>query len=161
MTLIIFKFSLYETIRMSGIEELENESRLRELEEDKFKAEKNNSGKNIKEKYSYSGDFRKKSLPILFLGMQIWGLTLLVFTGYIGDNVIVGANSVVPKDRVIPPNTIWVHGKAIPRVPRHKAEVLHQPIGGPTVVFEKVETTDNDEEEKREGTTIPSNGERF
>ncbi len=33
----------------------------------------------------------------------------------IGDNVIVGANTVVPKDKVIPANTIWVHGKAIPR----------------------------------------------
>ena len=35
----------------------------------------------------------------------------------IGDNVIIGANTVVPKDKVIPPNTIWVHGKAIPRKP--------------------------------------------
>ncbi|MHA1935524.1 MAG: acyltransferase [Candidatus Thorarchaeota archaeon] len=35
----------------------------------------------------------------------------------IGDNVVVGANTVVPKDKVIPPNTIWVHGKAIPRKP--------------------------------------------
>jgi hypothetical protein len=68
---------------------------------------------------------------------------------------------VVPKDKVIPPNTIWVHGKAIPRVPSHKAEVLHQPIGGPTVVFEKVELTGEKGEEEREGTTIPSNGERF
>ncbi len=33
----------------------------------------------------------------------------------IGDNVIIAANSTVPKNRVIPPNSIWVHGKAIPR----------------------------------------------
>lgn len=33
----------------------------------------------------------------------------------IGNNVIIGANTVVPKDKVIPDNTIWVHGKAIPR----------------------------------------------
>jgi serine acetyltransferase len=52
----------------------------------------------------------------------------------IGDNVIVGANTVVPKDRVIPPNTIWVHGKAIPR----KVKVIEgQVIGGPRVVIDK------------------------
>jgi acetyltransferase-like isoleucine patch superfamily enzyme len=40
----------------------------------------------------------------------------IVFAGSkIGDNVIIGANTVVPKDREIPPNTIWVHGKSIPR----------------------------------------------
>jgi len=33
----------------------------------------------------------------------------------VGDNVIIAANSTVPKDRVIPPNSIWIRGKAIPR----------------------------------------------
>ncbi len=33
----------------------------------------------------------------------------------IGDNVIIGANTTVPKDRLIPSNSIWVNGKAIPR----------------------------------------------
>jgi acetyltransferase-like isoleucine patch superfamily enzyme len=40
----------------------------------------------------------------------------MIFPGaVIGDNVIIGGNTVVPKDREIPPNTIWVHGKATPR----------------------------------------------
>lgn len=33
----------------------------------------------------------------------------------IGDNVIIGANTMVPKDRVIPANSIWVHGKVASR----------------------------------------------
>ena len=52
----------------------------------------------------------------------------------IGDDVIVGANTVVPKDTKIPPNTIWVHGKAIPRKVQGVTATLHQPIGGPTPV---------------------------
>ncbi len=106
---------------------------------------------------------RRLYLKTVKLGNNVTvGANAVILPGAdIGDNVIVGANSVVPKDKVIPPNTIWVHGKAIPRIPRHKAEVLHQPIGGPTVVFEKVETTDENDGEEREGTTIPSNGERF
>jgi len=67
----------------------------------------------------------------------------------IGDNVIVGANTVVPKNTTIPPNTIWVHGKAIPRKPKGKADVLHQPIGGPA-------QADPDDEAH-----IPENGERL
>ncbi|MGY5872556.1 MAG: DapH/DapD/GlmU-related protein [Candidatus Thorarchaeota archaeon] len=67
----------------------------------------------------------------------------------IGDNVIVGANTVVPKDTTIPPNTIWVHGKAIPRKPKSKAEKLHQPIGGPS------------ELEPEDKVDIPENGERL
>ncbi len=58
----------------------------------------------------------------------------IIFPGaVIGDNVIIGANTVVPKDRHIPDNTIWVHGKAVPRRPGSKEEELHQPIGGPPV----------------------------
>ena len=55
----------------------------------------------------------------------------IVFPGAeIGDNVIIGANSVVPKDRVIPPNTIWVHGKAIPRRSRREPRDVPK-LGGP------------------------------
>ncbi|MFX1559020.1 MAG: acyltransferase [Promethearchaeota archaeon] len=106
---------------------------------------------------------RRLYLQTVRLGNNVTvGANAVILPGAdIGDNVIIGANSVVPKDKVIPSNTIWVHGKAIPRIPLHKAEQLHQPIGGPTVVFEKIETADNDEGEEREGTTIPSNGERF
>jgi serine acetyltransferase len=39
----------------------------------------------------------------------------------VGDNVIIGANSIVPKDRVIPPNSIWVNGKATPMKPETAA----------------------------------------
>ena len=65
----------------------------------------------------------------------------------IGDNVIVGANTVVPKDTTIPPNTIWVHGKAIPRGPQSKEEILHQPIGGPPLLNREdhVDTPENGE----------------
>jgi acetyltransferase-like isoleucine patch superfamily enzyme len=59
----------------------------------------------------------------------------IIFPGaVIGDNVIIGANTVVPKDGRVPDNTIWVHGKAIPRRPGSKAERLHKPIGGPPVM---------------------------
>jgi acetyltransferase-like isoleucine patch superfamily enzyme len=59
----------------------------------------------------------------------------IIFPGaIIGDNVIIGANTVVPKDRTIPPNTIWVHGKAIPRKTDPTIEEMHQPIGGPPVM---------------------------
>jgi acetyltransferase-like isoleucine patch superfamily enzyme len=106
---------------------------------------------------------RRLYLKTVKLGNNVTvGANAVILPGAdIGDNVIVGANSVVPKDKVIPPNTIWVHGKAIPRIPGHKAEELHQPIGGPTVIFEKVESTEENDTEAREGTTIPSNGERF
>ncbi|MFX1579194.1 MAG: acyltransferase [Promethearchaeota archaeon] len=106
---------------------------------------------------------RRLYLQTVRLGNNVTvGANAVILPGAdIGDNVIIGANSVVPKDKVIPDNTIWVHGKAIPRIPLHKAEELHQPIGGPTVVFEKIEAVDEDDKEEREGTTIPSNGERF
>lgn len=59
----------------------------------------------------------------------------IIFPGcVIGDNVIIGANTVVPKDRHVPKNTIWVHGKAIPRRPGSEEEELHKPIGGPPVM---------------------------
>jgi hypothetical protein len=48
--------------------------------------------------------------------------------------VLIGANTVVPKDGHVPDNTIWVHGKAIPRRPGSKAERLHKPMGGPPVM---------------------------
>jgi len=47
--------------------------------------------------------------------VTIGGYAIVLAGSKIGDNVIIGANTVVPKDRVIPPNTIWVHGKSIPR----------------------------------------------
>jgi carbonic anhydrase/acetyltransferase-like protein (isoleucine patch superfamily) len=56
-------------------------------------------------------------LNTLTLGnnVTVGGYAILFPGSVIGDNVIIGANTVVPKDRTIPPNTIWVHGKAIPR----------------------------------------------
>lgn len=78
------------------------------------------------------------------------GANAVVLPGVeIGDNVIIGANTVVPKDKVIPSNTIWVHGKAIPRKPEEKAETLHQPIGGPPAL---------DQEDEAD---VPANGERI
>ncbi|TFG33919.1 hypothetical protein EU527_05925 [Candidatus Thorarchaeota archaeon] len=77
---------------------------------------------------------RRLYLKTVRLGNNVTvGANAVILPGAdIGDNVIVGANTVVPKDTTIPPNTIWVHGKAIPRKPESRVEVLHQPIGGPT-----------------------------
>ncbi|MFW9806402.1 MAG: acyltransferase [Candidatus Thorarchaeota archaeon] len=106
---------------------------------------------------------RRLYLKTVKLGNNVTvGANAVILPGAdIGDNVIVGANSVVPKDKVIPPNTIWVHGKAIPREPLPEAEALHQPIGGPTVIFEKIDKVRENDVDEEEGTTIPSNGERF
>ena len=106
---------------------------------------------------------RRLYLKTVKLGNNVTvGANAVILPGVdVGDNVIIGANSVVPKDEVIPSNRIWVHGKAIPREAPGVAEELHQPIGGPTVVFEKIEKVAEDDEEGEEGTTIPSNGERF
>jgi len=68
----------------------------------------------------------------------------IIFPGaVIGDNVIIGANTVVPKDYHVPDNTIWVHGKAIPRRPGSKEEELHKPIGGPPVMDIDVDPADD------------------
>ena len=50
----------------------------------------------------------------------------------IGDNVLIAATSVVPKDKVVPPNTIWVRGKALPRKPVPCEEAEAYAIGTPT-----------------------------
>ena len=50
----------------------------------------------------------------------------------IGDNVLIAATSVVPKDKVIPPNTMWVRGKALPRKPVPCEEAEAYAIGSPT-----------------------------
>ncbi|MGY5860768.1 MAG: DapH/DapD/GlmU-related protein [Candidatus Thorarchaeota archaeon] len=50
----------------------------------------------------------------------------------IGDNVLVAATSVVPKDKVVPPNSIWVRGKALPRKPVPCEEAEAYAIGSPT-----------------------------
>ncbi len=94
---------------------------------------------------------RRLYLKTVRLGNNVTvGANAVVLPGAdIGDNVIVGANTVVPKDTIIPPNTIWVHGKAIPRKPREEAEILHQPIGGPS------QLTVEDEAD------VPGNGERL
>ncbi len=106
---------------------------------------------------------RRLYLKTVKLGNNVTvGANAVILPGAdIGDNVIVGANSVIPKDKVIPPNTIWVHGKSIPREDYPMVEELHQPIGGPTVIFDKIEKTSENDKEDEEGTTIPSNGERF
>ncbi len=61
----------------------------------------------------------------------------------IGDNVIIGANTVVPKDKKIPSNHIWVHGKAIPRrdIDIEMSGVLVRPEirGTQVVVDEEIE----------------------
>ena len=68
--------------------------------------------------------------------VTIGGYAIIYAGAKIGDNVIVGANTVVPKDRVIPPNTIWVHGKAIPRKDLDWNEEEEKALAG---------KTDNDE----------------
>ncbi|MFW9958143.1 MAG: acyltransferase [Candidatus Odinarchaeota archaeon] len=94
---------------------------------------------------------RRLYLKTVRLGNNVTvGANAVILPGAdIGDNVIVGANTVVPKDTTIPPNTIWVHGKAIPRKPRGEAEIEHQPIGGPTQ-FDAEDEAD-----------MPGNGERL
>ena len=79
---------------------------------------------------------RRLYLKTVRLGNNVTvGANAVVLPGAdIGDDVIVGANTVVPKDTKIPPNTIWVHGKAIPRKAEGVTATLHQPIGGPTPV---------------------------
>jgi acetyltransferase-like isoleucine patch superfamily enzyme len=47
--------------------------------------------------------------------VTVGGYAIIFAGAEIGDNVIIGANTVVPQDRVVPPNSIWVRGKAIPR----------------------------------------------
>ncbi|MHA1480046.1 MAG: acyltransferase [Candidatus Thorarchaeota archaeon] len=83
----------------------------------------------------YEGD--RLYLKTVKLGNRVTiGANAVVLPGAdIGDDVIVGANTVVPKDKVIPPNTIWVHGKAIPRRPKEQALKLHQVVGGPSSPF--------------------------
>jgi acetyltransferase-like isoleucine patch superfamily enzyme len=44
------------------------------------------------------------------------GANAVVLPGaQIRDDVIVASNSTVPKDKVIPPNSIWINGKTVPR----------------------------------------------
>ena len=50
----------------------------------------------------------------------------------------------VPKDKLIPPNTIWVHGKAIPRRERQPEIVKHQVIGGPPAAFPEEDEDDKE-----------------
>ncbi|MHA1950095.1 MAG: acyltransferase [Candidatus Thorarchaeota archaeon] len=96
---------------------------------------------------------RRLYLKTVKLGNNVTvGANAVILPGAdIGDNVIVGANTVVPKDKVIPPNTIWIHGKAIPRKSDSIVEEHHQPIGGPSAALD-------DEEDD---THIPSNGEHI
>ncbi len=63
----------------------------------------------------YEGD--QLYLQTVQLGNNVTvGANAVILPGAkIGDNVLIGANTVVPKDKVIPPNTIWVRGKAVPR----------------------------------------------
>ncbi len=97
----------------------------------------------------YEGD--RLYLKTVKLGNNVTiGANAVVLPGVdIGDNVLIGANTVVPKDKVIPANTIWVHGKAVPRRVASREEELHQPIGGPQSMNEKDEAD------------TPSNGERI
>ncbi len=79
----------------------------------------------------YEGD--KLYLKTVKIGdnVIVGGNSVILPGADIGDNVIIGANTVVPKDKVIPPNTIWVHGRAIPRTPSQPELEKHQVIGGP------------------------------
>jgi acetyltransferase-like isoleucine patch superfamily enzyme len=94
---------------------------------------------------------RRLYLKTVRLGNSVTvGANAVILPGAdIGDNVIVGANTTVPKDTKIPPNTIWVHGKAIPRKPESEAERLHQPISGPTQL------------NPEDSSDTPENGERL
>ncbi|MFX1483444.1 MAG: acyltransferase [Promethearchaeota archaeon] len=96
---------------------------------------------------------RRLYLQTVKLGNNVTvGANSVVLPGVdIGDNVIIGANTVVPKDQVIPPNTLWVHGRAFPREPPTVAEQLHQPISGPAIPLEEEEEKD----------PFPSNGEHM
>ncbi|MHA2371873.1 MAG: acyltransferase [Candidatus Thorarchaeota archaeon] len=47
--------------------------------------------------------------------VTVGGYAIIFAGAEIGDNVIIGANTVVPRDKVVPPNTIWLKGKAYPR----------------------------------------------
>jgi acetyltransferase-like isoleucine patch superfamily enzyme len=95
---------------------------------------------------------RRLYLKTVKLGNNVTvGVNAVIMPGAdIGDNVIVGANTVVPKDKVIPPNTIWIHGKAIPRKPDEITEVLHQPIDGPSAALDNEDEAD-----------LPSEGEHL
>ena len=97
----------------------------------------------------YEGDRLYLKTVRLGNGVTIGANAVVLPGADIGDNVIVGANTVVPKDMKIPPNTIWVHGKAIPRRKKEKALELHQVVGGPTIPAEPIhsgEKTDNPSE---------------
>ena len=98
---------------------------------------------------------RRLYLKTVKLGNNVTiGANAVVLPGAdIGDDVIVGANTVVPKDTIIPPNCIWVHGKAIPRKP--SIEKRHQPVGGPPLLIDTGEEIIEDEAD------IPENGERL
>jgi len=65
----------------------------------------------------YEGD--RLYLKTVRIGNNVTvGANAVILAGAdVGDNVIIGANTVVPKDRTIPPNSIWVHGKAIAKKP--------------------------------------------
>lgn len=63
----------------------------------------------------YEGDRLYLNTIKLGNNVTVGGYAIVLAGAEIGNNVIIGANTVVPKDRVIPPNTIWVHGKSIPR----------------------------------------------
>ncbi len=70
----------------------------------------------------YEGD--RLYLRTVRLGNNVTvGANAVILPGAeIGDNVIIGANTTVPKDRVIPPDSIWVNGKAISRQDRSSAQ---------------------------------------
>lgn len=73
------------------------------------------------------------------------GANAVILAGaVIGDNVIVGANSVVPKNREIPSDTIWVHGKAIPRRSRTIQPTDTGVIKEPSAMEEQQELIDED-----------------
>lgn len=97
----------------------------------------------------YEGD--RLYLKTVKLGNNVTvGANAVILPGVeIGDNVLIGANTVVPKDKFIPSNTIWVHGKAVPRKIATRVEELHQPITGPRELDEADEAS------------MPKNGQRL